>query len=67
MYDMQYDAMDLVHSGMTLEQFKKMLELIDVNVILEEKISAQIISEQQYFVPVVQNGIVIGGNYLAAT
>ncbi|EAR60093.1 hypothetical protein [Neptuniibacter caesariensis] len=67
MYDMQYDAMDLVHSGMTLEQFKKMLELIDVNVILEEKKSAQIISEQQYFVPVVQNGIVIGRNYLAAT
>lgn len=64
MYDMQYDAMDLIHSGMTLDQFKKMLDSIDVKIILEEELEKLIQNEQQYFVPEVKDGIVVGGGYL---
>ncbi|WP_415886859.1 hypothetical protein ACMXYO_02425 [Neptuniibacter sp. QD37_6] len=66
MYDMQYDALDLIHSGMTLDQFKTMLDSIDVKIILQEELEKLILNEQQCFVPEVVDGIVVGGEYIKA-
>jgi len=63
MYDIQYDPLDLIDSQMTLDQFTKMLEIINVRVILDRSELGQQSIKQSYFIPTIEDGIVIDGQY----
>ncbi len=64
MYDIQYDPLDLIDSQMTLDQFTKMLDIINVRVILDRSELGQHSLKQSYFIPTIEDGIVIDGQYI---